>query len=184
MPAFCLAGNGNGQNGVRSITQAAMKPSLLALSLALFAAGCAMYDGRGLRVGASNEGEVRGVMGVPAVEFGSDDGGKDLVYPRGPLGIQTFIAHVGRNGTLEEIRPVLKDEVFRRIRPGLTQDEVLRMIGPPGEKMHFAMSNTTAWDYRFVDTWGYTAIFSAVFDARGILVSKFTQRLDRDRSRD
>ena len=116
-------------------------------------------------------------MGVPAVEFAAEDGGKDLVYPRGPLGVQTFIAHVGRNGTLEEIRPVLKDEVFRRIQPGLTQDEVLRMIGPPGDKMHFAMSNTTAWDYRFVDTWGYTAIFSAVFDARGVLVSKFSQRL-------
>src|SRR5437762_1079305 len=117
MPAFCLAGNGNGQNSVRSITEAAMKTPVLALSLALVASGCAMYDGSGLRVGASNEGEVRGVMGVPAVEFAAEDGGKDLVYPRGPLGIQTFIAHVGRNGTLQEIRPVLKDEVFRRVQP-------------------------------------------------------------------
>jgi hypothetical protein len=161
-----------------------MKPPILALSFVLIAAGCATYDGRGLRSGVSNEGEVRGVMGAPAVEFGSDDGGKDLIYPRGPLGTQTFIAHVDRGGILGEIRPVLKDEVFRRIQPGMTENDVLRMIGPPGDKMHFALSNTTAWDYRFVDTWSYTAIFSAVFDSRGVLVSKFTQRLERDRSKD
>ena len=162
--------------------EAAMKSPLLVL--ALLAAGCAAYDGRGLRTGASNEGEVRGVMGAPALEFTAEDGGKDLVYPRGPLGIQTFIAHVDRGGILEEIRPVLKDDVFYRVRPGLTKDQVLRMIGPPGETMHFARSDQTAWDYRYVDTWGYTAIFTAVFDARGTLVTKFTRRLERDRGRD
>lgn len=161
-----------------------MKPPVRALSLALIAAGCATYDGRGLRVGASNEGEVRGVMGAPALEFAADDGGKDLVYPHGPLGIQTFIAHLDRGGILGEIRPVLKDEVFYRVQPGDTQDQVLRAIGPPGEKMHFARSDQTAWDYRYVDTWGYTAIFSAVFDARGILVSKFTRRIEKERGRD
>ena len=161
-----------------------MRPSLFLVTLALVAARCAAYDGGGLRAGASNEGEVRSVMGKPALEFAAADGGKDLIYPRGPLGIQTFIAHLDRGGILGEVRPVLKDEVFRRVRPGTTQDEVLRMIGPPGDKMHFALSNQTAWDYRYVDTWSYTAIFSAVFDDRGVLVSKFTHRLERDRGKD
>jgi len=161
-----------------------MKTLLIPLALAAVLAGCAAYDGRGLRAGTSSETDVRGVMGAPALEFAATDGGRDLVYPRGPLGVQTFIAHVGRGGVLEEIRPVLKDEVFYRIRPGLTKDQVLRMIGPPGDTMHFARSDQTAWDYRYVDTWGYTAIFSAVFDSQGILVSKLTRRLDRDRGRD
>src|SRR5258708_33363161 len=103
--------------------EAAMKPSLLALILALIVAGCAAYDGRGLRTGAAGEGEVRSVMGQPALEFAVGDGGKDLIYPRGPLGTQTFIAHLDRGGVLAEIRPVLKDDVFRRVQPGMTQDE-------------------------------------------------------------
>jgi hypothetical protein len=159
-----------------------MRPALIAAFLV--AAGCAAYDGRGLRAGSSNEGDVRSVMGTPALEFAAEGGGKDLVYPRGPLGIQTFVARLDRGGVLEGIRPVLKDEVFRGMPLGVTQDQVLRTIGPPGTKMHFALSDQTAWDYRYVDTWGYTAIFSATFDSRGVLVSKFTRRLDKDRGKD
>jgi hypothetical protein len=164
--------------------EGAMKPKSFSAVIVLLGASCAGYDGLGLRAGSSNEGAVREVMGAPALEFAAEDGGKDLIYPRGPLGIQTFVAHVDRGGVLEEIRPVLKDETFRRMQLGMTQDQVLRRIGPPGEKMHFGLSDQTAWDYRYVDTWGYTAIFSATFDARGVLVSKFTRRLDKDRGKD
>lgn len=140
---------------------------------------CAAYDGYSLRAGASTENEVRGVMGTPALEFTSGDGTRQLVYPRGPLGTQTFMASVGRDGVLREVRPVLKDEVFYRIRPGLTEHDILEMIGPPGETMHFARSDTTAWDYRYVDTWGYLAVFSVTFDNKGVVVSKITRRIER-----
>jgi len=102
------------------------------LFLALLAAGCASYDGRGLRPGVSSEAEVRGLMGPPAIELAGDDGGKRLAYPRGPLGTQTFMADVGRDGMLQSIRQVLNDDTFNGIRPGLTRDDILRRIGPPG----------------------------------------------------
>jgi hypothetical protein len=60
---------------------------------------------------------------------------------------------------------------------------VLRLIGPPGESMHFARSDTTAGDYRFVDIWGYEAYFSVVYDRAGVVVSKFTRRIERDKGR-
>ena len=151
------------------------------LLLALLAAGCASYDGRGLRPGVSSEAEVRGLMGPPAIETAGDDGGKRLAYPRGPLGTQTFIAEVGRDGTLQSIRQVLNDDTFNGIRPGLTREDILRRIGPPGDTMHFSLSGNTAWDYRFVDTWGYLAVFSVTFDPNGIVVSKISRRLqDRE----
>lgn len=152
---------------------------LVAIAFALGA--CASYDGGGLRAGASTESEVRGVMGTPAMEFPGEDGGKNLVYPRGPMGTQTFVASVGRDGILREVRPVLTDGTFNRIQPGLTERDVLQMIGPPSETMHFSRSDTTAWDYRYQDTWGYLAIFSVTFDNKGVVVSKITRRLESRR---
>ena len=155
-------------------------PAALVIACALSA--CAAYDGNSLRAGASTESEVRGVMGVPALELTGEDGTRRLVYPRGPLGTQTFMASVGRDGVLREVRPVLKDGTFNAIRPGLTQQDILEMIGPPGDTMRFARSDTTAWDYRYIDTWGYLAIFSVTFDNRGIVVSKISRRIERPSS--
>jgi len=151
--------------------------SLIALALGL--ADCAAYDGHTLRAGASTEAEVRNVMGAPAVEYSDPDGSKVLAYPRGPLGTQTYMAQVGKDGTLEGVRQALTDDTFNRIRPGLTRDDVLRMIGPPGETMFFSRLNQDSWGYRYKDTWGYLAVFSVNFDANGVVVSKFSRRIDR-----
>jgi hypothetical protein len=151
-------------------------------ALPLFAvlAGCASYDGSSLRAGAP-ESEVRAVMGAPAVEFANADGSKRLAYPRGPLGTQTFMADVGRDGNLRSVTRVLTDDTFFQIKPGLTRDDVLRTIGPPGETMHFPRSGQDSWDYRYQDTWGYLAVFSVNFDQSGTVVSTFKRRIDRDR---
>jgi hypothetical protein len=155
------------------------KPLLLAA--ALLAAGCAAYDGHTLRPGVSTEAEVRGVMGPPAAEFANPDGSRSLAYPRGPLGTQTYMADVGPDGRVRGVRAALNDDTFHQIRPGMTRDEVLRLIGPPGDVMSFARLQQVSWEYRFVDTWGYRAIFSVNFDPDWLVVSKFSRRLERDR---
>ena len=76
---------------------------------------------------------------------------------------------------------VLNDELVARVAPGQTRDEVLALLGPPVRTMHFARLDHTAWDYRYMDTWGYHAIFSVTFDARGIVVSRISQRIERER---
>lgn len=152
---------------------------LLSGASALLLTACAALDGYTLRPGAS-EAEVRSLMGSPAAEYTSRDGTRELVYPRGPLGTQTYVASMSSEGVLKDVRNVLTDDVFNRIRPGLTQQEVLEMIGPPGDTMHFSRSDTTAWDYRYMDTWGYLAIFSVTFDANGRVVSKITRRIERN----
>ena len=149
--------------------------------IVLLLAGCAASDGLGLRAGVSSEGEVRRTMGVPALELANTDGSRQLAYPGGPYGTQTFMVKVGRDGFLQAIQPVLDEDHFYRIHPGQTRDDVLRLIGPPGETMEFARLQQVAWDYRFQDTWGYTAIFSVMFDREGRVVGKVTRRIERDR---
>ena len=145
----------------------------------VLATACASYDGRGLRMGASTEAELRQVMGEPAMQFPNPDGSRQLAYPRGPLGSQTYMAHVSRDGIVQAVEPVLYDGTFNAIRPGLTQEDVLRMIGPPRDTMSYSRSGHTSWDYKYEDTWGYAAIFSVTFDRDGRVVSKMSERMER-----
>lgn len=156
-----------------------MRACLLAV---LFAAGCASYSGRGLEPGVSTEAQVRALMGSPAAEYANPGGSRMLAYPHGPLGIETFMAEIGPDGRLVAVRQVLNEESFRGISRGMTRDQVLRHIGPPGETMEFPNLKQVAWDYRFRDVWGYTAIFSVMLDGNGIVVSTFTRRLDTGRN--
>lgn len=157
-----------------------MRPALI-LAVALLAAGCASYGGSSLVPGKSTEGEVRGVMGSPALAFDHGDGSKRLLYPRGPLGVETYAVEIGPDGRMTSVRNVLNDDTFYQIRPGLTRDEILRLIGPPGDTMAFPRMRQYAWDYRFVDTWGYRAILSVTFNDQDVVVSKFTHRIERER---
>lgn len=158
-------------------------PNALAILLALLA-GCAAYDGSGLRPGASTESEVRGLMGAPALELSDPDGTRHYYYPRGPMGHETFVADIGGDGVLRRVRGVLSDDTFNRIQPGLRGDDVLRMIGPPRETAYFSNLGQTAWDYKYVDTWGYPAIFSVMLDRNDVVVGKVTRRIERvDRGR-
>ena len=155
-----------------------MKP-LAILLVAAAAGGCAAYSGAGLQPGSSTESDVRSVMGAPALEMREPDGSRNLYYPRGPLGRQTYLAEVGADGVLRGVRNVLTDGTFNRIRPGLTGEDVLRIIGPPREKSYFSNLGQTAWDYKYQDTWGYEAIFSVMLDRQDIVVGKVTRRLER-----
>jgi hypothetical protein len=159
-----------------------MRTALFTL-LALLLSACASYSGYGLKPGTSTEGDVLRTMGPPAMAFDNPDGSRELIYPRGPMGNETYIAHVARGGALQSIDQVLSDGNFDSMPLGLTEEEVLRRFGPPRETMAFALSRTHAWDWKYRDLWGYEAIFSVTFDAQGRAVSKFKQRLERSDQR-
>jgi hypothetical protein len=157
---------------------------LAPLCLALFLAACASYSGSGLQPGVSSEDEVRRTMGPPALELSNPDGSRQLAYPKGPMGTQTFMVRVGRDGLVQGIEQVLTDDRFYRIVPGITRDDVLRLIGPPSETMDFPRLQQVAWEYRYQDTWGYTAFLSVMIDRQGVVVGRTTRRIDRnDRGR-
>jgi hypothetical protein len=151
--------------------------------LLLLLAGCASYSGSGLKPGVATQADVVRTMGRPAVELPDAGGGRELAYPHGPLGTETFIAHVDSRGTLTRIEQVLNDDHFRRIHEGQTKEEVLHAIGPPGDQMRFGNGNV-AWIYRFVDSWGYPSDFNVSLDPAGIVVSKIAIRLEHERGSD
>lgn len=156
-----------------------MKRLLLLLAPALLASACAM---QGPRPGATAE-EVVSSMGPPAVELRDPDGTRHLAYPSGPFGWQTYMAHVDSSGRLQGVEQVLDDTRFNSISPGMTTDQLLRLIGPPSQRVYFGNLRQTAWDYRYRDTWGYVAILSVMVDDGGRVASRITQRIERDNRR-
>ena len=71
--------------------------------------------------------------------------------------------------------PPRSDEIFGGVRLGMSQQEVVRLIGRPDETMRFSR-DAVSWDYRYMDTWGYFAMFSVTFDAQGIAVGRLSWR--------
>jgi hypothetical protein len=76
------------------------------------------------------------------------------------------------------------DDVFARIRPGMTEAEVASLTGRPDNVMPFPMSATTSWGFYYFDTWGYYCEFSVTFGPDGRVLSKISRRISDGRGKD
>lgn len=135
--------------------------------LAVVLSACASYAGYGLRAGVSSEAEVRTQMGEPAMRWALPGGGGQLAYPRGPAGFHTWMVFIDAGGKLERLVNVLDQDYFARIQPGMTQAEVLQLLGPPQPQWtaYFAARDELVWEWRYCDSWGEAARFDVLFDA-------------------
>lgn len=135
--------------------------------LPLLLIGCASYGGNGLVPGTSTLAEVLATMGKPAMQWKNADQSVQLSYPRGPFGLQSFMVHVGAGGRLERIENVLAQPSFAKLKPDLTQDEVLRTIGPPiaDWTMYFPARRELAWEWRYCNGRGVSSRFHVLFDS-------------------
>ncbi|MBI2306864.1 MAG: hypothetical protein HYU78_06125 [Rhodocyclales bacterium] len=140
------------------------RPLVLACSLLL--AACASYSGYGLRPGVATEAEVRAAMGAPAMQWELPAGGRQLAYPRGPAAFHTFMVFIDAGGRLQQTVNVLDEASFARVRPGMTQAEVLQLLGPPQPEWtaYFAARDELVWEWRYCDAWGEAARFDVLFD--------------------
>ncbi|MBI3525680.1 MAG: hypothetical protein HY066_14370 [Betaproteobacteria bacterium] len=150
----------------------------LAYLLASLLSACAGYSGSGLIAGESGENEVIRVMGKPQMEWVEPDGARRLAYPRGPMGVHTFMVLIGADGKLQRIENVLEPRSFRRIRPGMRKDQVLHLLGPaePSWTAYFKTRDELVWEWRYCNEWNQLARFDVLFDgAREVVRSTMTQ---------
>ena len=132
--------------------------------------GCASYSGYGLKPGIATADEVQRTMGVPRNIHREQDGGESWEYPRGPLGVETFMVRLDKNRVLREVEQVLNEKNFARIEVGKSgPEDVLRAIGSPWRTGRFERRKEEFWDYRFRDTWGYDSQFHVIFDESGVV---------------
>jgi hypothetical protein len=148
----------------------------LAAVLAL-AAGCASFPG--IRPGTPAP-EIRATFGAPEAVWKNPDGSETWEYPLGPVGVQTYMITLEPEQTVREVRQVLTPEYLENVQPGMSRDEVRRMIGKPGETVYFAARDEEVWTWRIQEFHFRHRRFHALFDrTTGILRSTLT--LDEDR---
>jgi hypothetical protein len=124
-----------------------------------------------LQPGVSTIDDVRRQAGKPEIVWQDDDGSQRLEYPRGPNGLNTYMLDFDQNGTLVAITQALTAENIAKVVPGMSQDDVRRLLGKPTTVAQYALSHETVWSWHWAEGGVSTdAMFNAHFSPEGVLV--------------
>lgn len=122
--------------------------ALLGVGVAACLVGCASRDPDSFAKGSSVDAVVR-TMGRATAEYASPDGGKALEYATGPYGKSTLLFRFDSAGQLLDARQALTELQFNRIRPGMSDSEVLWQLGRPSTKWQLSFQQQVVWSYRY-----------------------------------
>jgi outer membrane protein assembly factor BamE (lipoprotein component of BamABCDE complex) len=156
-----------------------MRKLITTLSTGLLAAllpACDAVNLQELKPGISTAREVRERMGQPTSEWRETDGSVVWEYPRTPNGIVNYMVVIGPDEVLREIRQVLTEENFARVRPGMSQEEIRRLLGKPANIMTFPLKQETVWDWKIRAESGGDVFFNVHFDPSGRVVRTSTNQ--------
>jgi hypothetical protein len=153
---------------------------LITILAALLLVACASYEGRGLKPDESGLEDVLRIMGNPAMQWQEPDGSRQLAYPRG---IHTFMVDIGPDGRMQKIENIMNMKTFKRIQPGMTKSEVLRILGPsePTGTAYFKARDEMVWEWRYCDEWNEAARFEVLFDGSKEVVRSTLSLTDAQR---
>jgi hypothetical protein len=141
---------------------------------------CASYSGRGLKPDESRLEDVLRVMGSPAMQWQDPDGTQQLAYPRG---LYTFMVDIGADGKMQKIENIMHMKTFKRIQPGMTKSQVLRILGPSESSgtAYYKARDELVWEWRYCDEWNERARFEVLFDGSKEMVRSTLSLTDAQR---
>ncbi|WP_038785713.1 outer membrane protein assembly factor BamE domain-containing protein [Burkholderia pseudomallei] len=124
-----------------------------------------------LQPGVSTIDDVRRQAGKPEIVWQNDDGSQRFEYPRGPNGLNTYMLDFGPDGRLIAITQALTADNFAKVTPGMTQDDVRRLLGKPAIVAQYALSHETVWSWHWAEG-GVSgdAMFNAHFSPDAVVI--------------
>ena len=146
----------------------ALAPAVLASALTV---GCASFSA--IAPGDSDV-NVKDKVGAPVTVWKNPDGSELWQYPQGYYATQTFIITMGADRKVEGIHQALSEPYFSKIVPGMSRDDVYRLLGRPREIWNFPVRDEETWIWRYYDT-SYM-FFNVLFDRTAGKV-RTTQRI-------
>lgn len=83
------------------------------------------------------------------------------------MGTATDMLWLDANGRLLRRENVLTPTTFSQVRPGMSQEAVLRLLGPsePRWTAYFKARDELVWEWRYCDDWNLLSRFDVLFDA-------------------
>ena len=130
-------------------------------------AGCDAQRARELEEDVSTEVDVRDRFGEPENIWQEADGARTFEYNRQPAGHQNYMITIGPDGRMRALRQVVAPHVFEQVRPGMTQQDVRRMLGKPATRTPYDLKRETDWDGRYVEPPTTEMLFTVTFDPDG-----------------
>jgi hypothetical protein len=129
---------------MKTIQKRMLEAVVLAAAALTIAACTALDPVAGLQVGAPIE-QARQIFGLSG-EYPLPDGGRRLEIRQHR---QTYMLDFDATGHLVAKRPVLTPAVFATMKPGMTRDEVLALIGHPVDTFPIGRQKVQVWSYRY-----------------------------------
>jgi outer membrane protein assembly factor BamE (lipoprotein component of BamABCDE complex) len=158
----------------------------LAIGLTFGLAACDQQAISELEEGVSTEADVRQRFGAPEAVWDGPDGSQIYEYNRQPAGYQNYQITIGPDGKMAALRQVLTPRNFALIQPGMTMEEVRRMLGKPMKITTFDLKKETHYDWRYQDgpNDSDSKVFTVIFTPDLRVISTMSVRdpdLDRNR---
>lgn len=120
-----------------------------------------------LKPGVTTMAEARAIMGPPAMEWHDGDGSATWEYTRMPYGIVNYMVDFGPDRVVRAVRQVLTEENFARVRPGMTRDQIRRLLGKPAQEQYFSLKREHAWSWKTKYEGSTDYFFDVYFDESG-----------------
>lgn len=156
-----------------------MKRLLTLLCAAIGALGihaCDYVAMKELKPGASTGYDVRNKLGTPTFEWRNEDGSLTWEFARTPMGKENYMAEIGPDNLLRELRQVITEENFGRVRKGMSRDEIRHLLGKPASITPVPLKRQEAWEWRFANPFNADMRFNVYFDqATGTVVRSETR---------
>lgn len=123
-------------------------PAAMTIVTALVLVGCAAPQTP--QVGATLA-QVEAQLGRPRATFPLPGGGQQVEFNY-VRGTNTFIVFLDASGKVVEVVQALNETNFRQVRPGMNQEQVLRLIGHPFQTSPGGRRAGQVWSYAFQNT--------------------------------
>lgn len=110
-------------------------------------AGCAGYAPGKDSIG-QDRAALLAEMGRPEREY-ETDGMQVLHFPRGPAGSHTYFVYLDQDNRVVKWEQVLTEDRFNSIVPGMTKDQVIRILGITKITNGLARNRGYVWHYKY-----------------------------------
>jgi hypothetical protein len=127
-----------------------MKAAWVLLACTLVAGCASVAPDHGLAPGKATGAEVLAQMGQPAMTLERPGGGQQLYFTHWPWGRATYVATIGPDGVLREMEQRLSYWNIHKVRAGMTEDGVRRLLGPPYDVGRLPRQQRDVWEYPWV----------------------------------
>ena len=144
--------------------------------------GCDQQRISELEEGVATEADVRTRFGEPEKIWDAADmastplpratlgvvaapGARTFEYNRQPAGNVNYMITIGADGKMSALRQVLSPQNFKRVLPGMSVEQVRKLLGKPMKITPYALKQQTEYDWRYLGSPTVPYIFTTVFDA-------------------